>query len=200
MANSLSVETKQEAKIIYLKTRSIKQTAKTINISRNTLRRLLRSENLINQLKPQPFRNNQGKNVNLDFRLLEKFFEMGKDNAENLQFVAHVKAVTDAIAEELEVRSPLGLFLLDTAMTEWIVYRRYFIRCFKASDAQYSGPYARHHEKVAKANLRWAEAGQRALNNFLRIIRDLEIKRAKGTDFQTQNIFVGQNAVKFDAR
>jgi len=70
------------------------------------------------------------------------------------------------------------------AMTEWMLYRRNYIRCLKATDGNYEGVYAKAHDKLAKATQKWSEAAQRSLDNFLKIIRELEIVREKRSFFR----------------
>ena len=195
MSNTVSVEKREKIIEALLARRSIKGVVRDLKVGRNTVRRIMASEGIelcpivLPPSAPSPDKN---KNWALDFSFLEKLFEQSKKCGENLKFQEHISKLASSIAEELGVRgSAIDQLRLETAISEYLNYRRYFFCSLKASDASYAGPFAKTHEKLVKATLGWTAASQKSLEVCNRILRDLEVKyRKRFPSFGSGNCFI----------
>src|SRR3989338_2875566 len=126
MARTLPSTTQDQIRLAFLETESIRQMALKVCVSRNTVRRLLRQEGLSEPLsirseRPAHPESSEQKHQEetlwaLDFSILQKLFETAQPTGEHLDFVQHIKKLTEAIAKELGVAgSALDQMRLETA-------------------------------------------------------------------------------------
>ncbi len=187
MANKLDEEKQNEIFSKYLETASVKATAQATGVARNSVRSVLRSQGFntdktaVAEKLPAPLAKDHVKRCFadtkfIDFSFVEKIFDLSKGDGENLNFKEHILSMVNAIVEEVGIFGALDQIKLETAMLEYIRYRRFYLASLNVSEKQYVGPYSKLHDKQAKAANQWAEASQKALAIFTRNIRELEIK------------------------
>jgi hypothetical protein len=135
--------------------------------------------------------------THVDFVFLEKLFELGSAQPETLKFKDQILALTKNIADELGVRGAADQARLQCCIEQMILYRRFYMMSLKASDQNYAGPLLKAHEKLARAVDQWTLASHRALESFLRLLRELEIRYGKRLpDFGRNNVFVNQSQIQ----
>lgn len=197
MAKPLTVQQQEQIKSLFIAFGSIRDVAKKLNLSRNTVRKVVRQiDGIQPKTKPEPSVTIplEPNICHIDFVMLEKLFELGRTNGENLSFENDLKKITSAIAKELGVSSTTDQLKLEGAMFSLIVYRRFYMNSLSASDKRYNGPLSRAHEKQVKAVRDWVELSQRALDQWLRLIKELEIKYGKRPSYYGRgNVFVQAN-------
>jgi hypothetical protein len=211
MARSLPPEVQHEIKTLFLSSGSIKAVTRSTKVSRNAVRRLLRSEGICghtvmttsNPTLP-PVKSSPEKRLEIiRFSQLEKLFELGKHPGENLEFKKHIMATVEMMAKEFGIEdNTVDVMKLEFAIFQWISFRRFYLMSIEASDKNYCGPFSKAHEKLAKATLRWVDCYQRSSDSFLKIVRDLELKYGRRADCQygSNNIFVRGDAVKIETK
>lgn len=210
MARTLSASVQDEIRTSFLACGSIKRAAKDARVSRNAARNHLRSEGLSvspptgQKLIEAPITESDTPKLTLwalDFSLLEQLFQRGKNNLENLSFTEHITKITQSLAHEHNVVTATDQLRLETAVAEYILYRRFFLMSLNASGAEYVGPFLKSHDKRAKAVVSWTEASQKALSNFLRLIRELEIKnRQPHATCGKNTVFVANQQINLRSR
>ncbi len=209
MANELNQSLKAQIREVYFKTRSIKAATRESGVSRNTIRKLLRSEGLSLGKYPSKHLNHAPGGIvthnkpsekadlsAVDFEFLERLFELGKDRPETLNFKDHVLKLTKAVAVELGISTTTDQLRLQCGIEQMLIYRRFYMKSLKASDQSYEGPFVRAHDKLARAVDQWTLTSHRALELFLRILRELEVRNGKMPhDFGRNNVFVNQSEI-----
>jgi hypothetical protein len=197
MAKPLSDKQQEQIKSLFIAFGSIRDVSKKLNLSRNTVRKVVRQLNVSENNSPPPKVAPVPCEPNLchiDFVMLEKLFELGRSNAENMSFENDLKKITNAIAKELGVNSTTDQLKLEGAMFSLIVYRRFYFNSLSASDKRYNGPLSKAHDKQVRAVRDWVELSQRALDQWLRLIKELEIKYGKRPSYYGRgNVFVQAN-------
>ena len=206
MANH-TVRKEVEAQVIelYSSSGSILQTARQAGVCRNTVRRILRVSGLTHHPKADmsvqvPFSANPTavppSAPAMDFQFIERLFDLGKDHAENVDFKRQIIVMANAMAAELGINgNAVDLLRLETAVLEYLTYRRFYLKSLTATQASYQGPYAKVHDKLARAVDRWTSASQKSLQNFTAIIKDIEIKHRIRIPQSGNSVFFTQNAV-----
>ena len=123
--------------------------------------------------------------------LLEKLFkETGEPGAER-DFGRHIKGMAYDIAQELGIRGRLDTVRLEVAISPYIVWRRFYLKSLDASDANYCGPFMKHHEKLARITESWVASSNKAFDQMNKLLRELEIKYNKRLpNFGSNNVFV----------
>lgn len=196
MARTLPTHQKDQVRLAFTELGSIREVAKRCGCSRNTVRRLLRSEGLL-PLHTQPEQPSLTIDPTLeavDFILLEKLFELGRGNGENLSFEKHIKSITQGIAREIGISGVTDQLRLESAMLQYICHRRFYLKSLTASEAAYTGPFQKSHEKHARAVREWVDASHKALDQWSKLIRELEIKYGKrAPNYGKGNVFVQAN-------
>jgi len=200
---------KDQVRSAFLETGSIKRAAKLAGASRNAAKRFLREEGLTaarTTTTPVPCEHAVAPNsasVKLwavDFSLLEKLFETGRERLENLSFTDHIRRIAEAMARELNVSNTVDQIRLETAVAEYLIYRRFYMKSLDATDANYEGPFVKRHDKLARAVVSWVGVSSQALGNFLRLIRELELRNQKAAlNLGRGNTFVGQQQINVGA-
>lgn len=195
MANTLTAIQKDEIRLAFLEIGSIREVAKRCACSRNTVRRLLRSEGLAIATMEKEEEPNVAPSLDaVDFIVLDKLFEAGRGNGENLSFEQHIKRITQSIAAEIGISGVTDQLRLESAMLQYICHRRFYFKSLTASDSSYSGPFQKAHEKHARAVRDWVEISQKALDHWNKLIRELEIKYGKRVpNYGRGNVFVQAN-------
>jgi hypothetical protein len=89
---------------------------------------------------------------------------------------------------------------VETAVFQYIVFRRFYFRSLEASDKSYIGPFSKHHEKLARAVQSWVETSNKALDQFSRLIRELEVKYGKRSPEVTRHNVVWNQQVNVVSR
>lgn len=201
MANALSASIQEAIRQAFLEGGSIKAAARTTGCSRNTVRKLLRSEGLSTVShsatvaidlpeRPKPI-------SELDYRFLERLFELGKSNGENADFEKQIKAMVQELATELDVKSKTDILRLEGAIFQFIIYRRFYFQSLHTGDKRYSGSFERSHEKQAAAVIKWVEVSNKAFDQFNKLIRELEVNSGKRLPYWGgQNLVVTQASLK----
>lgn len=179
MANALSQDAQFQVRSVYLATRSLKATARATGFSRNTIRKLVKPELRLAQPPSKEVEATSTKPLNLPF--LEKLIEGGRRQPESRVYIDAIEASGRQLATELgantSVRDQIDLQL---ALVELMNYWRYTMRSFMAADQSYCGPFAKTHDKVARAARSWSEAAQTSLNNYLRLVREIDLRQTHG--------------------
>ena len=211
MANTLRVEKKDQIRELFVKTGSIRGVAKITGLSRNTIRGLIRREGLsVTITKPSNFNPLPPKEghlspiadcdlTHIDFKMLSKMFSGTNEPNAAKDFETHIKSLAVDIAKEIGVRGRLDTVRLETAISGYILYRRLYFRSLETSDKNYFGPFAKQHEKVARATLSWIDASNKAFENFNRLLRQLEVKYGKCIpEWGTSQVFVQNQQVNVE--
>ncbi len=203
MPNVLGLQLKENLRQRYLKGEGLREISRTTGVSRNAIRRLIRSEGLFpvrlveTGVTLPPVLPSLDK---LDLRLLEKMYAAAREPGQAKDFELQIKTLALEIGSELQVQSRVDATRLELALSQYILYRRFFFASMDVSDKLYCGPYAKFHDKQAKAAVAWIEASNHALEAFSRLIRELEVKaglrgpnsKASGLVLQQQvNVTVG---------
>jgi len=177
MANNLKPMVKAQVIQLFQSTGSISQTTRDAGVSRNTVRKVIRSMEP-DHCVASAATDVQKKSHKLDFSLLEKLFDNSRQPGDNLDFQKHLRQIADHFADELQTReSAVDTIRLESAILEYIAYRQSFFRAFTAANGNYAGAYANAHDKVAKAARNWMATAQKSFENFNLVIQSLEIKR-----------------------
>lgn len=209
MARKLSTGASESLTRIFLEHGSIRYAARVAGVSRNAARRFLRAQGLFSVLDrelggKEPIKcglsESQTSLWALDFSVLEKLFELGKDKLENLSFTQHIRRITETLANELKVSTAADQLRLESAVGEYLLYRRFYLKSLSATDALYEGPFLKRHEKLARAVLCWTDASTKALTNFFRLIRELEARNKPNTpSLGCGNLIVQQQQINMSA-
>lgn len=200
MAHTLCVDDQDKIRNLFLTGSSIKAVSRALGFSKNTIKKLIRAEGLATRMSPiapalAPVATAPEFNP-IDFSLLEKLFEMGREPGENLDFQKHVKAIAVSMSAELGVKGTIDKIRLETAIFQYIAYRRFYFKSLTCSDKSYLGPLSKAHEKLAKAVHGWVDASNKALDQFSRLTRELEVKYGKRVpDLGRGNVFVQNQQV-----
>lgn len=179
MANSVKPWLKEDLRQRYLSGESIKSIVKTLGISRNAIRRLIKSEGLVPTTvkKPQPMTSAVpvAELEKLDLKLLEKIYARSNEPGRDKDFENQIKSIATDIAAELGVRGRVSSMRLELALTQYVLYRRFFVQSMETSDKQYAGPYSKFHDRQAKATVAWVDASHKALTQLNGLLRELEV-------------------------
>jgi hypothetical protein len=200
MPNQLTKSARDDIQSLFASCRSIKAVARQLGFSRNTVRSVLRVAGIT---VPEPLKIDPGEKKDaehgfaldaLDFSLLERMFEAGRSpGGEPLEFEKHIKKLAIGIAKEMGIRGTLDQVRLETALAQYIVYRRFYFRSLEASDKSYIGPFSKSYEKTAKAVNHWVQNSRLALEQCWDLFRELEVKYGKRfPESRGTNIFVTQ--------
>jgi hypothetical protein len=179
MSNTLKQDLKENLRQRLMAGCGIREIAKVTGVSRNAIRRLARTEGLVqsNLKKVDSAPDGAIPTIkSLDLRLLEKMYGGIREPGPAKDFELQIKSLAQELANELGVRSRIDATRLELAVSQYILYRRFFFASMDVSDKLYCGPYAKFHDKQAKAAVAWIEASNHALEAFSRLIRELEIK------------------------
>lgn len=199
MAHKLSSNEEDQIKNLFLNGRSIKSVARELGFSKNTVKRILREDGLsCNNLPGLPQLPQDGPVPELeeiDFSLLEKLFEQGRKPGENLDFQTHIRAIADSISREIGIKGTIDKIRLESAITQYIAFRRFYMKSLSCSDKCYAGPFGKSHEKLARAVSSWVDASNKALDQYNRLIRELEFKYNKRVPEFSRNHIVMNNQV-----
>lgn len=195
MANTLRLEQKAEIKSLYMTCRNIRLVARSLSVSRNTVRRLLRDDGLtlIAPTKREvPI--STSKLAEIDFSFLKRIFDLSEGSPDSAAFEALVTRLSSQLKSEIGIETTADQLRLELAMSQFILFRRYFMRSLQCSDKSYSGTFTRSHDKLALAIDRWTMASHRALEVCVRLIRELEVRYGKAIpEMKSGNIHVTQN-------
>jgi hypothetical protein len=132
----------------------------------------------------------------LDFSLIEQIFDLSKDLGESLEFKKHIRKLVQSIADELRMVGAIDQIKLETAILEYISYRKFYFKSLNATEERYVGPYTKLHDKQVKAALGWKEMSLKALNIYLKNMRELEIKYGLlRPNYGQGNTFINQQEV-----
>ena len=130
--------------------------AKTLGVGRNTARRLIRSEGLVPIAsvlpQPAPLPSVQPTIEKIDMKMLEKMYSRTSEPGSNKDFEVQIESIATDIATELGVRSRVDTVRLELAVSQYILYRRFYFQSMEASDKNYFGPYAKVHDKQVSKN------------------------------------------------
>lgn len=200
MANTLSQIEKDNIREAYSITGSLKATAKASECSRNSVRRYLKSEGLYSStavaVTPSLADKIEPKLQPLDFSFLEKMVEASRQPGDPITYNNHIQKMTKAFAEEIGVSGAVDTIRLENAIFQYVVFRRFYICSLEASDKQYIGPFTKAHDKLVKAVATWTQLSNQALDQFNRLIRELEIKNGKRSpEVHRSNVFVQNQQV-----
>jgi hypothetical protein len=142
MPNHLSASNKEDIASLFLTCRSIKAVTRKLGFSRNTVRSVVRSLSsalTTTPIPPSELAKEPEEGISLDaldFSLLERMFEAGRGSgSEPLEFEKHIKKIAVSIAKEMGIRGTLDQVRLETALAQYIVYRRFYFRSLEALDA-----------------------------------------------------------------
>lgn len=195
MANAITQQEKDQIREIYQLTGSLKAAARASQCGRNTVRRYLKAEGLYlagepnMQLKRESSLTPQMEA--LDFSFLEKMVESSRRPGDPITYESHIKKMVAAFSKELGITGAIDQVRLENAIFQYIVFRRFYVRSLEASDKQYCGPLAKVHEKLVRSISTWVNLSNQALDQFNRLLRELEIKYHKrGPDLGKGNVFI----------
>jgi hypothetical protein len=203
VARILPLSTQAVIRETFLSTQSVKATARATGVSRNTIRKLLRTQGLgpgeptqAEMLQPPPVQAQSLKS--LDWQHLRRLANLFFNDADRNGFNAQIEQIGTELAGEFGVAgSPSDQLLLQLALSEYINHQRFLLRSFSAAGAHYEGPWAKHHDRVAKAARQWNDAAQASLRNFREIIAELRAKNARSRPVRERtNIMVNQIQVQ----
>lgn len=200
MANKLKQEEKDKIREAYSVTGSLKAAARASECSRNTVRRYLKSEGLYKPMLdtaiPRLIDKIEPKLQPLDFSFLEKMVEASRQPGDPITYKNHIQKMTKAFIEEIGVSGAVDTIRLENAIFQYIVFRRFYICSLEASDKQYLGPFTKAHDKLVKAVATWTQLSNQALDQFNRLIRELEIKYGKRSpEIHRSSVFVQNQQV-----
>lgn len=177
MGNSIGSAAKESIRLRLLNGESIREISKKTGISRNAIRRICRNEGLSVWQPSTETTPLKESNINrLNLHLLEKMYSGVREPGPARDFESEIKSLALEIGQELNVNSRVDSTRLELAISQYILYRRFFFASMDVSDKHYCGPYAKFHDKQAKAAVAWIEASNHALEAFSRLIRELEVK------------------------
>lgn len=100
MANLLHASIKEELRQRYLAGESIKSLVKALNVGRNTIRKLVRTEELIPSKMIPPLVSPTPSIERLDFKLLEKMYAAIREPGAAKDFESQIKTLTLEIGSE----------------------------------------------------------------------------------------------------
>jgi len=201
MANSINDIQMGKVREAYQRLGSIRQVAKELDLSRNTIRRLIRTEGL-SVTQPSALLPDQSKSdgrqaslsphlEKLDFLMLEKMFARSGEPSAAKDFELHIKSLAQSIATEIGVNGRIDLVRIEGAVASYISWRRFYFMSLEASDKEYCGPFKKYHDKAAIAVDRWVSASNKAFDQMNRLLRELEVKYGqRKPDFGRNNVFV----------
>ncbi|MBX3040933.1 MAG: hypothetical protein KF789_09535 [Bdellovibrionaceae bacterium] len=200
MSKGLDQSLRATIRQIFIEVGSIKAVVRETGCSRNTVRKLLRAEGLTAISAPSHAMAEKAKDravSELDFKFLERLFELGKGSGENADFEQHIKTLVLELAGELEVKAKTDILRLESAIFQFIIYRRFYFLSLQVGDKRYDGPFSRSHERQANAVMRWVEASNKAFDQFNKLIRELEVKSGKRLPYWGgQSLVLAQTSVQ----
>jgi transposase-like protein len=201
MANALSVAAQDQVRSLYLAHGSIKAVCRQLGVGRNTVRRLIRGEGLIkSNAEPQVQSRDQLSSLSAtNICLIRALFEASKDTNERLDFEKDIRPLIESLAKDICIRTATDQFRLSLAMEQLLIYRRFYLKSVKVSDVSYDGPFKRCYEKEAKAINSWVEVANKALEQCMRLLRELEYKNGKRSPQINQGVFVQNNSINLNA-
>ena len=194
--NHLSKETVEKIKEVFLSGVGVRMTAVTCAVSRNSVRKILRAEGLCCPKAGEQIASSvEPKMSELDFKMLERLFELGRERPENLDFKEDIVGLAKSITTELGITGTIDKINLQGALFHYIIYRRFYFRSLHVSEMRYDEPFERRHEKCARAALDWVKASHEAHREFRSIVRELEVKYGKRLPhFGGRSVFI-QNQI-----
>lgn len=177
----LTQATRDEVVSVYQRSRSIRHASRMTGVARNTVRSILEAEGLrVREEVPLGNVTSAASPIPVDLGFLEDIFLASRHPADKTELQKNIEAIINACIASLGGRlDPMDMMRIEAAMAQFILYRRHFIRSLEASDRNYSGPYAKSHEKAAKAAHHWMEAANKALFAWNRLFRELEMKHGR---------------------
>ena len=207
MPNTLSLERLEKIREVYLSTPSIRTAAKTVGVSRQTVRRYIVEQEGWNRaierryeqagaLKLCPVPTMAVSYKNMDWSFLDRLFEKMRLPGENLDFEKHIRTMTDEISVELGASgSASDLLRLETAVMEFLSYRRFMIKAVQAEECDFKSM-----DHCARTVERWRNIADRALTQVRQIFRELEIKNRKVLPSigAKGNLFVGPTQINLN--
>lgn len=200
MANRLTQLEKDKIREAYSNTGSLKAASRASDCSRNTVRRYLKAEGLYSAAVTSELVNMaakvEPKLESLDFSFLEKMVEASRQPGDPITFKDHISQMAKVFGKEIGVKGAVDTIRLENAIFQYIVFRRFYICSLEASDKQYIGPFTKAHDKLAKAVATWVQLSNQALEQFNRLIRELEVKYGKRLpEVHRPNVFVQHQQV-----
>lgn len=196
MANLLNAALKEEIRLAYLAGVGIRKLTRDFRVSRTTIRKMIRADGLVPTLKltASPPTVQQGPLLGkCDFKLLEKLFRGSREPGPASDFADHIQSMAVEIANDLGVQGAADTLRLEIAMTQYLAFRRFYNASLETSEQSYAGPYAKSHDKQAKAVASFVTASNQAFTHFNSLIRELEVKYGKrGPDVRSGGVVVQQ--------
>lgn len=126
MSKSLDQSLRATIRQIFIEVGSINAVVRETGCSRNTVRKLLRADGLTAISAPSHAMSEKAKDRPLDFQFLERLFELGKGSGENADFEQHIKTLELELAGELEVKAKTDILRVESAIFQFIIYRRFY--------------------------------------------------------------------------
>jgi len=132
----------------------------------------------------------------MDWGFLEKLFERLSLTGDNLDFEKHIRSLVKELATELNVSGSASAFLLvETAIMEFMSYRRFTIKALQAEEYQHKS--ADHCSRTVE---RWRNMADRSLTQVRHIFKELELKhRRTSSPTEANALFVGPTQINVTA-